>query len=214
MPGLAPFPELNVVHADARFVIVNKPSGMLSVPGKGPEKRDCVAERVRALYPGATGPVTIHRLDMDTSGLIACALDEDAQRTLSVQFQDRHVEKTYVALVAGRVRELSGTIEIPVRPDPFNRPVQVVDRSHARPAVTHWRVLSYETDRTRLELTPLTGRTHQLRVHCAHVGHPILGDVLYGEDHPAPRLMLHARTLGFTDPDTGRRVSFACDPEF
>lgn len=161
--------------ATNRFVVVNKPAGLLSVPGKGEHKQDCVASRVRAMFSrpgmaGATGPVTVHRLDMDTSGLIICALDAETQRQLSGQFERREVEKRYVALVDGIVACESGTIDVPIRPDITNRPYQIVDRSHGRPARTNWKVMAIETDRTRVELIPMTGRTHQLRVHCAYAG--------------------------------------------
>jgi tRNA pseudouridine32 synthase / 23S rRNA pseudouridine746 synthase len=202
--------ELDIVHRTERFVVIDKPPGLLSVPGKGDENQDCAAARVRAMFPDATGPLVVHRLDMDTSGLLIVALDADAQRELSMQFERREVEKSYTALVDGMVPAESGTIDVPIRMDPTNRPFQVIDPSHHRPAVTCFRVLSYETDRTRLELIPETGRTHQLRVHCAHMGHAILGDVLYGPQprtaESAPRLMLHAAMLGFTDPATGRRI--------
>jgi tRNA pseudouridine32 synthase/23S rRNA pseudouridine746 synthase len=155
---------------------------------------------------------------MDTSGLLVLGLDAGAQRDLSGQFERREVEKSYIALVEGLLNLESGTIDVPVRPDFLNRPYQVADRSHHRPAVTCWKVLAYETDRTRLELIPLTGRTHQLRVHCAHAGHPILGDVLYGPQpatsESAPRLMLHAAHLTFADPETARRVTYRSSPPF
>mgnify|MGYP001434236544 CR=1 FL=1 len=202
--------DLQIVHRGERVVVVDKPAGLLSVPGKGEANQDCAVARVRAMFPSATGPMIVHRLDMDTSGLLIVALDPEAQRDLSMQFERREVEKSYTALVDGIVPLESGTIDVPIRMDPDNRPYQVVDRSHRRPAVTCYKVLAYETDRTRLELIPLTGRTHQLRVHCAHMGHPILGDVLYGPQprtaEAAPRLMLHAGMLTFTDPDSGRRL--------
>ncbi|MGE3108323.1 MAG: RluA family pseudouridine synthase [Phycisphaerales bacterium] len=213
---------LEIVHRADRFVVINKPAGMLSVPGKGDDRQDCVASRVRTMFPHASGPITVHRLDMDTSGLLVAALDEGAQRELSRQFECREVEKRYVALVTGVVEAESGTIDAPVRPDYLNRPYQVVDPSHNRPAITGWRVLAFETDRTRIELTPLTGRTHQLRVHCAHaaplgLGHEILGDVLYGSPvgrSGVDRLMLHASRLALTDPDTGDRVELSSSPPF
>ena len=202
--------DLQIVHRGERVVVVDKPAGLLSVPGKGEANQDCAVARVRAMFPSATGPMIVHRLDKDTSGLLIVALDPEAQRDLSMQFERREVEKSYTALVDGIVPLESGTIDVPIRMDPDNRPYQVVDRSHRRPAVTCYKVLAYETDRTRLELIPLTGRTHQLRVHCAHMGHPILGDVLYGPQprtaEAAPRLMLHAGMLTFTDPDSGRRL--------
>ncbi len=212
MPVVPPFPQLEILHRADRFVVVNKPPGLLSVPGKGPEKADCVAARVKALFPEAVGPITVHRLDMDTSGLIVCALDKDTQRELSRQFEAREVEKQYVALVDGVTSAESGTIELPIRTDIHNRPYQIVDHINGKPSRTAWRVLAIETDRTRLGLVPLTGRTHQLRVHCAisealgGLGHPILGDVLYGDAASADRLMLHACTLTITDPDRRERV--------
>lgn len=216
-------PSLDVLLATERFAVINKPAGMLSVPGKGDDRQDCVASRVRAMFPRATGPVTVHRLDMDTSGLIVVGLDPDAQRELSKQFESRLVEKQYTALVTGTVTVERGSIETPIRPDYENRPYQLVDPSHDRPAITAWSVLAYETDRTRLELVPHTGRTHQLRVHCAEpaplgLGHSILGDVLYGpQPHTgdaAPRLMLHASLLSFNDPATGERITLRSAPEF
>lgn len=209
---------LEIVHRTDRLVVVDKPASLLSVPGKGEENQDCAASRVRAMIPGATGPMVVHRLDMDTSGLLIVALDAEAQRHLSMQFEQREVEKSYTALVDGMVPAERGTIDVPVRMDPDNRPYQITDPSHHRSAITDFRVLSYETDRTRLELTPLTGRTHQLRVHCAHIGHPILGDVLYGPQprtgELAHRLMLHAAMLVFTDPQTGRRTRVELAPSF
>jgi tRNA pseudouridine32 synthase/23S rRNA pseudouridine746 synthase len=160
---------------------------------------------------------------MDTSGLLVIGLDAEAQRELSRQFESREVEKRYTALVEGVMGAESGTVDAPIRPDFLNRPYQVVDRSHRRPAVTCWKVMAVETDRTRVELTPLTGRTHQLRVHMAHAGHPIIGDVLYGGEvhsrearqwHPGERLMLHASGLTFTEPGTGRRVEFRSGAPF
>lgn len=193
-----------------RYVVVDKPAGMLSVPGKGADKQDCVASRVRAAFADASGPLVVHRLDMDTSGLLVLGLDEDAQKQLSRQFELRRVEKSYTALVAGVPATETGIIDVPMRLDVDNRPVQIVDFEQGRPAVTRWRIEALEPDRTRLRLEPQTGRTHQLRVHCAHMGHPILGDVLYGPQpqtaDAAPRLMLHAAELEFHDPSDGAPV--------
>lgn len=193
-----------------RWVVIDKPAGLLSVPGKGADKQDCAAARVRAAFPAATGPVVVHRLDMDTSGLLLFALDEDAQRRLSGQFEGRTVAKAYTALVSGMPPAETGVIDVPMRADIERRPYQVIDPVQGRRAVTRWTVLALETDRTRMRLAPETGRTHQLRVHCAYIGHPILGDVLYG---PQPetaeareRLMLHASELEFDDPTDGSRV--------
>lgn len=227
----SPPEQLTVVHATGAWVVVCKPAGLLSVPGKGPDKADCVASRVAAMFPHAFGPLVVHRLDMDTSGLMVLGLTPDAQRELSRQFEHRHTEKRYVALVDGLLDAgESGRINAPMRLDPDYRPYQVIDREHGRPASTRWRLLSHETDRTRIHLHPLTGRTHQLRLHCAAhasdggLGRAILGDVLYGSGYrsprdpgrlaPAPRLMLHACNLSFTDPDSGRRKGFASAPPF
>ncbi len=206
-----------VVLEGEGYVVVDKPAGVLSVPGKAMDNKVCVLDWVRAAYPRARGPMVVHRLDMDTSGLLVVALGEDTQRILSAQFEARHVEKAYVAVVEGHVAAETGTVSLPVRADYANRPYQIVDRSHSRPAITAWQVLAYEPDRTRLRLVPHTGRTHQLRVHCAFAGeggmsgagrgHPIVGDVLYGSGTGADRLHLHAAELVFSDPRTGRRTS-------
>lgn len=206
--------ELRLVHIDQRFVVVDKPAGLLSVPGKGEDKADCVISRVRDLFPEATGPMVVHRLDMDTSGLLVVALDVGAQRDLSVQFQDRLTRKAYIALVDGVVTRDAGYVDLPLRVDWPNRPLQIVCMEEGRPAQTEYRVLARETDRTRLELVPITGRTHQLRVHCADargLGMPILGDRLYAhgparEDHP--RLMLHAAKLSVRPPGSKRLMDF------
>lgn len=224
--GAAAGGVLRVAARGGAWLVVDKPPGVLSVPGKGQDKADCVAARVRAMEPGATGPLIVHRLDMDTSGLMVLGLNEATQRALSAQFEARTVSKRYVALVDGVVEQReSGVIELPLRLDPAHRPYQVVDALLGRPAVTAWRVLARETDRTRIEFDPLTGRTHQLRVHAATsaqaggLGHAIIGDVLYGTGYrgpgehgalgrpaPAQRLMLHASVLEFNDPESARRV--------
>ncbi|MBL8763411.1 MAG: RluA family pseudouridine synthase [Phycisphaerae bacterium] len=216
-------PRIRVVHATDAYAVVDKPHRMLSVPGKGPNNADCAAARVAAMFPRATGPMVVHRLDMDTSGLIVFALDAPTQRALSAQFERRRVEKAYVALVDGEVPVESGVIDVPVRADLARRPMQIVDPTFPHGAQTSFRVLAYEADRTRVEFTPRTGRTHQLRVHAAYAGpggwdarrpHPILGDVLYGPGTDAPRLMLHATRLAFAEPATGRWVGFSCPPSF
>jgi tRNA pseudouridine32 synthase / 23S rRNA pseudouridine746 synthase len=213
---------LRVVAFTPRWVVVDKPVGMLSVPGKGEAKADCVAARVRAMFPSATGPLVVHRLDMETSGLLVLGLDEEAQRELSGQFERRETRKAYVALVEtfGReVRDDVGAIDLPLRADLDRRPIQIVDFTRGRPAQTRYRVLAREIDRVRLRLEPITGRTHQLRVHCADprgLGTPIVGDSLYGaglnghkgmddlaqEGHDN-RLMLHAAELAFRAPGGG-----------
>jgi tRNA pseudouridine32 synthase / 23S rRNA pseudouridine746 synthase len=202
---------VRVVREGRRFVVIDKPAGLLSVPGKGADNQACAAGWVREQFPRASGPLVVHRLDMDTSGLLVFGLDEAAQRALSAQFEARSVHKRYVALVDGLMQRERGVIDAAMRLDPENRPVQVIDPVHGRAATTEFAVLSLETDRTRVELVPRTGRTHQLRVHCALIGHPIVGDVLYGRvdargerGTDAERLMLHASELAFDDPDGGR----------
>lgn len=212
-----PVPMLPIIHSTDRYVVIDKPSGLLSVPGKGEANQDCVAARVARLFPKAHGPLIVHRLDMDTSGLIVLGLDPDAQRDLSGQFERREVDKAYIALVEGIVHSNSGTIDVPMRTDIDNRPYQIIDRIHGKPSLTHWTVLSLETDRTRLRMVPHTGRTHQLRVHAAHMGHPIIGDVLYGsisDRARAGRLMLHAAEIAFCEPGTSRAVRFESRPPF
>ena len=209
---------LDIVHEDAEFVVVDKASGMLSVPGRGPEKRDCVSERVRALYPGCPEQPAVHRLDMDTSGLIVVARTREAHRELSKQFQKRATRKAYIALLEGELRGESGTVELPFRLDVENRPYQIHDPVHGKVGITHWERLRIEAERTRVAFRPVTGRTHQLRVHAAHelgLGIPIVGDPLYGrEATPPSRLMLHACDLAFAHPRTGLAVSFRSDPPF
>jgi len=212
--------KLPIVRRDDRFVVIDKPSGLLSVPGKGPDKADCVASRVREMFPSATGPLTVHRLDMDTSGLILLALDAEAHRTLSMQFEARTVSKAYIALLAGIIEPDEGEIDLPIRADIDNRPRQIHDPILGKPSRTRYRVLERAGGITRVEFTPITGRSHQLRVHAAHelgLGTPILGDALYGGPAPpesADRLMLHATSLEFDDPTDGSRVRTRSEPAF
>jgi tRNA pseudouridine32 synthase/23S rRNA pseudouridine746 synthase len=214
--------DLRIVHATASYAVVEKPSGLLSVPGKGPRKQDCVVSRARTLFPHAAGPMVVHRLDMETSGLLVVGLTPEAQRALSMQFEQRTPEKAYTALLDGIVARDTGEVNLPVRADIERRPIQIVDHVHGRAALTRFRVLAREIDRTRMRFEPVTGRAHQLRVHAATpaaqggLGAPILGDVLYGRGitPDAARLMLHACELSFLDPDSGRRVAFESPAPF
>ena len=200
-----------VIYADRRLLVLDKPPGLLSVPGIGPVNQDCLARRAAAAHPGAR---IVHRLDRETSGVIAMALDADIHRNLSRQFERREVAKRYVAVVAGLVERGEGEIDLPLRKDldpPTPGPRHIVDHDQGRPALTRYRVLARDDDRTRLELRPLTGRSHQLRVHLEAIGHPILGDDLYappGVVAMADRLLLHAQTLSLTHPTTGEQMTF------
>jgi tRNA pseudouridine32 synthase/23S rRNA pseudouridine746 synthase len=208
---------LEIVHEEAEFVVVDKPSGVLSVPGRGPEKSDCIAARVRSAFPGCIDQPAVHRLDMDTSGLLIVARTREAHRELSRQFQNRETRKGYVALLDGVLREERGTIELPFRLDIDNRPYQILDEVHGKLGVTHWEVLSIEEGHTRIAFTPITGRTHQLRVHAAHprgLGIPIVGDPLYGNGTGPAQMKLHACALGFQHPTTGEALSFLSPPPF
>lgn len=192
-PYVAPPDDgLALVHADAALLVVNKPSGLLSVPGRGPGKDDCLISRVHKDYPDA---LVVHRLDMETSGLLVLARSPAMHRQLSILFQERQVEKRYVAVVDGIVHTESGQIDLPLIADWPNRPRQIVDRERGRPSLTRWRRLASRDGRSRMQLEPLTGRAHQLRVHCLAIGHPIVGDALYDPERPAPRLLLHASRL-------------------
>lgn len=200
--------------ADDHLIVVEKPSGLLSVPGRGPEKQDCLASRANDAFPGA---LIVHRLDMETSGLMVLALREDSHRALSKQFEKRQVQKTYIARVAGQMSAKTGEIDLPLMKDWPKRPLQKVDAENGKPSLTHWRCLELEQHASRLQLTPLTGRTHQLRVHLNAIGHPILGDLLYGTAQSragADRLQLHASTLSFDHPETGEHLSFSSIPQF
>ncbi|WP_367303419.1 RluA family pseudouridine synthase [Corallococcus exiguus] len=209
VPPPAPTPDLSIVFEDAWLVVIDKPCGLLSVPGRDASLLDSVLTRLRARYPDATGPLLAHRLDLDTSGLLVAALDSRTHASLQRQFLHRDVAKRYVALIDGPVHGGSGTITLPLRVDLDDRPRQIVDPIHGKPAVTDWEVLHRAASHTRVAFHPRTGRTHQLRVHAAHpqgLGAPIMGDPLYG--HAGLRLHLHAETLSFVHPATGQRVAF------
>lgn len=204
---------LTILHQDHQILVVDKPAGLLSVPGKGAHLADCLLARVQAAFPEA---LLVHRLDRDTSGVMLFALTPAAQRHLGLQFEKRQVRKTYVARVWGRLEPRTGTVDLPLAVDWPNRPRQKVDRENGRQAVTDWKVLRHENDATRVRLMPKTGRSHQLRVHMKELGHPILGDPFYatGDALNAPRLMLHAEELRFRHPDGGRGVGFRAKAPF
>ena len=197
--------ELEILYEDEWLLVVNKPAGMLSVPGK--LDVDSVYHRVRRIYPEATGPMIVHRLDMATSGLLLIAKTKEVHQNLQAQFKNRTVRKRYVALLDGLVKRREGLIALPLRPDPEDRPRQVVDEVSGKPAVTLFETLTCEAHRSRVLFFPQTGRTHQLRVHAAHplgLDAPIVGDELYGKK--AERLYLHAEYLAFRHPVSGRMI--------
>lgn len=202
-----------ILHADHEILVVDKQAGLLSVPGKGPDKADCLIERLRRIYPEV---LLVHRLDTDTSGVMVFALTPNAQRHLGLQFENRQTKKTYQARLWGELNPKEGRVDLPLCVDWPNRPRQHVNHEHGRPAQTDWRVMRHEAGTTRVRLMPVTGRSHQLRVHMMELGHPILGDPLYAEG-PArefARLMLHAESLRLRHPDGGHHMSFSAPCPF
>lgn len=201
----APPPDtgLDILFEDPWLLVLDKPGGLLSVPGRGEAKQDCLARRVQACYPEA---LIVHRLDMETSGLLVMARDPQTHRLLSRAFERRQVQKRYIAVASGLMTATAGDIDLPLITDWPNRPRQKVDHAAGKPALTHYRVLAVDEslEQTRVELTPVTGRTHQLRVHLLALGHPIVGDGLYAaDDGRKARLHLHAEQLILTHPHTG-----------
>jgi tRNA pseudouridine32 synthase/23S rRNA pseudouridine746 synthase len=202
----APLPAAErLVHVDDHLLVWDKPSGLHTVPAKPPGTADCLEARAKAAW---TGALLVHRLDRDTSGIVVMARTRLAQRHLGWQFERRQVAKVYVARVAGEVAGDAGRIDLPLICDWPNRPRQMVCHARGKAAVTDWQVIGREAGETRVALRPLTGRSHQLRVHLAALGHPILGDPLYGDAGAAERMQLHALTIGFRHPDGGRTVEF------
>jgi len=216
----SPSTALPLLYVDEGILVLDKAAGLLAVSGRGPEKQDCLSSRVQAVYPDA---LVVHRLDMSTSGLMVMALGIDAQRRLNAAFAQRRVFKRYTAVVAGPMRATGpgvwSTIQLPIRADWERRPVRVIDPAAGKPSITRWRLLESNTlaNTTRVSLEPLTGRSHQLRVHLQALGHPILGDALYGSGaiaRAAPRLLLHATVLAFRHPLSGRAMGFESPPDF
>jgi tRNA pseudouridine32 synthase/23S rRNA pseudouridine746 synthase len=212
MPGLSE----GLVYVDEHLVVLDKPAGLLAVPGRGEDKQDCLSARAQALWPDA---LVVHRLDMATSGLFLMGRGLHMQRVLSRAFADRRVDKRYEAVVAGELGPpgMRGTIALPLAADWPRRPRQKVDHERGRPSTTRWEVLAQGAGTTRLTLEPVTGRSHQLRVHLLAIGHPILGDALYAPPEVqvlAPRLLLHATTLRLAHPATGEPLAFASPAPF
>lgn len=211
--------ELTLLYVDDAMLVLDKPAGLLSVPGRGADKQDCLSARAQRLYPAA---LVVHRLDMATSGLMILALGAAAQRTLNQAFARRTVTKRYIAIVDGHLApppETWGVIDLPIMVDWPNRPRRVIDHQIGKPSVTRWRVLSHNgpPDTTRVELEPVTGRSHQLRVHLLALGHAIVGDALYASPRVqamADRLLLHACSLELSHPVTAQAMRFVSTENF
>jgi tRNA pseudouridine32 synthase/23S rRNA pseudouridine746 synthase len=203
---------LTILHADEDILVLSKPAGLLSVPGNKPDLQDCLETRAQHEFPTAR---TVHRLDRPTSGICVMALNHEAHKRIGMQFEKRETSKTYKAVVFGTVRDDEGMIEMPMRTDWYNRPKQMVDPCLGRDAVTRWQVEERRDDATRVALSPITGRSHQLRVHMQWLGHPIIGDEFYAAPTlsapQSPRLLLHAESIEFTHPASNQAVKFT-DP--
>ncbi|MGY3437865.1 MULTISPECIES: pseudouridine synthase [unclassified Marinovum] len=208
-----PDTPLDVIHEDHELLVVNKPAGLLSVPGKGPDLTDCLIARIQDAFPMA---LLVHRLDRDTSGVMVFGLTPHAQRHLGLQFEKRGVKKTYLARLWGRLEPKTGTVDLPLIVDWPNRPLQKVCHDTGKAAQTDWRVQSYTANETRVRFMPKTGRSHQLRVHALSLGHVILGDPLYatGPARDFPRLMLHSEELRLRHPDGGEGMKFRAKAPF
>ncbi|WP_255992188.1 RluA family pseudouridine synthase [Chitinolyticbacter albus] len=207
---------LALIHVDEHLIVLDKPAGLLSVPGRGEDKHDSLATRAAQAYPGV---LIVHRLDMDTSGLLVLARDADTHRRLSKLFHDRVVDKRYVALIEGRPAQEQGEVDQPLNVDWPNRPLHIVDHENGKRALTRYWVQDYEADlhASRVLLEPVTGRTHQLRVHMQWLGHPILGDTLYAQPATrakATRLLLHAALLELPHPVTGETMRWESPAPF
>ena len=203
---------VEIVYVDASILVVAKPAGLLSVPGRGEDRADCLIARLAQCFPDV---LLVHRLDLDTSGVMVFARTKAAQASLGRQFEERRTKKTYVARVTGRLQPKTGRVDLPLGVDWPNRPRQHVDRETGREALTDWRVVRTGAEETRVRLMPRTGRSHQLRVHMQALGHPILGDPLYAERAEQwPRMMLHAESLRLKHPGTGVGMTFSAPSPF
>jgi tRNA pseudouridine32 synthase/23S rRNA pseudouridine746 synthase len=202
---------LDLVYWDDYLLVVNKPAKLLAVPGRGADKQDCLSARLQQQFSDA---LVVHRLDMSTSGLMVFARGADMQRLMSLMFQEREVDKRYVAVVAGKLEKETGEVNLPIAADWPNRPLRKIDAVSGKHSLTRYRLLNHDVGSSRVELEPVTGRTHQLRVHMAAIGHPILGDALYGDINSAPRLLLHATTLDLLHPISRVPLHFASSAPF
>ena len=211
--------DFTVLHADAHLLVLDKPAGLLCVPGRGPEKQDCLSVRVQSVFPDA---LIVHRLDMATSGLLLMARGLQSQQNLNRQFEQRSVHKRYLAIAAGKLMDMAPTwrsIDLPIAVDWPQRPLRKIDHLHGKPSLTHWQSIGYDAaaHTTQVILAPVTGRSHQLRVHLQAIGHPILGDALYAPPaiaHASTRLLLHASQIQLQHPQSGHTMRFTCTPPF
>ncbi len=209
--------DMKIIYADETIVVIDKPGGLLAVPGRGPDKQDSAATRLRALFPAMIAQPAVHRLDMYTSGLMVFAMTTAAHRALSLSFAGREVTKRYTAVVRGVLQANGGEIRLPFRLDPDNRPLQIYDAEEGKMGITLWEKIAVQVPNTRIAFTPLTGRTHQLRVHAAHplgLAAPIVGDSLYGTGRDGDRMFLHATFLRLHHPDTDKSIEFYSEPPF
>lgn len=206
-----PTDGLEIIYADESILVVNKPAGLLSVPGRGENKQDCLSSRLQHDFPDS---LIVHRLDMATSGLMVFARGAHVQSSLSLAFREHGVEKIYVAIVTGQLKPDTGEVNFPIAVDWQNRPLRKIDHLAGKPSLTRYHLLSFIGSFSRVKLQPITGRTHQLRLHMATIGHPILGDALYGDAASAPRLLLHAHSLSFAHPLSGVSLNFVSPPLF
>lgn len=206
---------LDILYQDDYIALVNKPSGLLALPGKA--EVDSVTHHFKKQNPQCIDQPAVHRLDMDTSGLMLLALTKESHKSLSKQFQERKTFKRYIALLDGIIQPDSGKIELPFRLDIDNRPHQIYDPIYGKIGITEWKKISIQNKRTKVQFTPLTGRTHQLRLHASHekgLGVPIVGDTLYGGHPRHGELLLHSTELRFIHPQTNKEMSFICEPKF
>ncbi len=209
-----PNSPLDILYHDKDIVVLNKPSGLLSVPGRQDHMKDSLSLRVQDRFSTAT---IVHRLDMDTSGIMLMALNKQAHRYISMQFEKRVIKKSYIAHLYGIVEQDEGKIDLPIILDWPNRPLHIVDHENGKNALTCWKVLERHDGYTKIALYPVTGRTHQLRVHAVAMGHPILGDSLYAHEKAlgqSDRLLLHATKLTLTHPYTKDKVTFTSEADF
>ncbi len=209
--------DLQILHNDPVFLLVNKPGGLLSVPGRGPDKQDCVVNRVKSMFPDIIPQPAVHRLDMYTSGIMLLAKNSDSHRNLSRQFEQRKVHKEYIAVLDGIVKEDSGLIDLTFRLDTENRPLQIYDAKRGKQGISRWQKLYDKEGKSYIRFFPLTGRTHQLRLHASHplgLGIPIVGDSLYGNGNDGDKMFLHASAISFHHPVTGTEIQIIAEADF